>query len=147
MRCDNGGVVRSSGRGAGDRLGGQDDGLGLDAAGVEVDAGGYVTIDHHCRSVPNIYAAALSGKLPLASVASMQGRKVAEHVDALEKTVHRHLDYDEAADAIFTEPEIADVGFTEADAFAVGRGVKVRVTRGSVQQHPKALMTTTGAAS
>ena len=33
---------------------------------------------------------------------------------------HRHLDYDKAASAIFTEPEIADVGLAEAEAFAVG---------------------------
>ena len=40
---------------------------------------------------------------------------------------HRHLDYDKAASAIFTEPEIADVGLAEADAFASGR--KIRVTK------------------
>jgi pyruvate/2-oxoglutarate dehydrogenase complex dihydrolipoamide dehydrogenase (E3) component len=40
----------------------------------------------------------------------MQGRKVAEHVMGLQKVAHRHLDYDKAASAIFTEPEIADVG-------------------------------------
>ena len=28
---------------------------------------------------------------------------------------HRHLDYDKAASAIFTEPEIADVGLAEAE--------------------------------
>ena len=40
---------------------------------------------------------------------------------------HRHLDYDKAASAIFTEPEIADVGLAEAEAFAAGR--KIRVTK------------------
>jgi len=40
---------------------------------------------------------------------------------------HRHLDYDKAASAIFTEPEIADVGLAEAEAFALGR--KIRVTK------------------
>jgi dihydrolipoamide dehydrogenase len=57
----------------------------------------------------------------------MQGRKVAEHVMGLHVREHRHLDYDKAASAIFTEPEIADVGLAEADAFATGR--KVRVTK------------------
>ena len=37
---------------------------------------------------------------------------------------HRHLDYDKAASAIFTEPEIADVGLAEADAFAE-RGLRL----------------------
>jgi dihydrolipoamide dehydrogenase len=105
------------------------DGLGLEAAGVEVDGGGYVPINHHCQTnLGHVYAAGdLSGKLPLASVASMQGRKVAEHVMGLHTREHRHLDYDKAASAIFTEPEIADVGLAEADAFATGR--KVRVTK------------------
>jgi dihydrolipoamide dehydrogenase len=61
------------------------DGLGLDAAGVELDAGGYIPINQHCQSrVPHIYAAGdVSGKLPLSSVAAMQGRKIAEHVMGL----------------------------------------------------------------
>lgn len=104
--------------------------LGLEEAGVEVDSRGYVPINHHCQTnVPHIYAAGdLSGKLPLSSVASMQGRKVAEHVVGGHSVApHRHLNYDKAASAIFTEPEIADVGVAEADAFAEGR--KIRVTK------------------
>ena len=116
------------------------DGLGLDAAGVDVDGGGYVPINHHGQTnVRHIYAAGdLSGKLPLASVAAMQGRKVAEHVMGLQVREHRHLDYDKAASAIFTEPEIADVGLAEADAFATGR--KVRVTKVPFAATAKALI-------
>ena len=82
------------------------EGLGLDRAGVEVDAGGYVPINHHGQTnVPHIYAAGdLSGKLPLSSVAAMQGRKIAEHVVGGHSVAHRHLNYDKAASAIFTEP-------------------------------------------
>ena len=104
--------------------------LGLEAAGVRVDNGGYVvTTGHHLQTnVQHIYVAGdLSGKLPLSSVASMQGRKVAEHVMGLHRRDHRHLDYDKAASAIFTEPEIADVGMAEAEAFSLGR--KIRVTK------------------
>lgn len=103
--------------------------LGLDKAGVEVDPGGYIEINQHCvTNVQRIYAAGdISGKLPLSSVASMQGRKVAEHVMGLHTRSHRHLDYDKAASAIFTEPEIADVGLAEAEAFSSGR--KIRVTK------------------
>lgn len=116
------------------------EGLGLDAAGVEVDANGYVPISHHLQSnVLHIYAAGdLSGKLPLSSVAAMQGRKVAEHVMGLHTREHRHLDYDKAASAIFTEPEIADVGLGEADAFAEGR--KMRVTKVPFSSNAKALI-------
>jgi len=116
------------------------EGLDLDAAAVEVDAAGYVPINHHGQTnVRHIYAAGdLSGKLPLASVAAMQGRKVAEHVMGLQAREHRHLDYDKAASAIFTEPEIADVGLAEADAFATGR--KVRVTKVPFASTAKALI-------
>jgi NAD(P)H dehydrogenase (quinone) len=102
--------------------------LGLEDVGIET-RDGFVVVDHNLRSsVPHIYAAGdLSGKLPLSSVASMQGRKIAEHAMGLHNRPHRHLDYDKAASAIFTEPEIADVGLAEADAFASGR--KIRVTK------------------
>ncbi|MCU1455590.1 MAG: putative quinone reductase [Acidimicrobiales bacterium] len=115
------------------------EGLGLENAGIELD-GGYVVVDHNCRSsVPHIYAAGdLSGKLPLSSVASMQGRKIAEHAMGMHAGPHRHLDYDKAASAIFTDPEIADVGLAEADAFASGR--KVRVTKVPFSASAKALI-------
>jgi NAD(P)H dehydrogenase (quinone) len=116
------------------------DGLGLEAAGVDVDARGYILINHHCQSnVGHIYAAGdVSGKLPLSSVAAMQGRKIAEHVMGMHTREHRHIDYEKAASAIFTEPEIADVGLAEADAFATGR--KIRVTKVPYAAAAKALI-------
>ena len=129
VRCDDGRVVRGSHAVLAIGSIPNSDDLGLDAAGVELDGGVTSRINHHCQSnSPHIYAAGdVSGKLPLSSVASMQGRKVAEHVMGLHTREHRHLDYDKAASAIFTEPEIADVGLAEAEAFAVGR--KIRVTK------------------
>ena len=116
------------------------DGLGLEAAGVELDGAGYVPINHHCQSnVGHIYAAGdVSGKLPLSSVAAMQGRKIAEHAMGLHTREHRHIDYEKAASAIFTEPEIADVGLAEAEAFATGR--KIRVTKVPYASAAKALI-------
>ena len=116
------------------------EGLGLEAAGVQMDENGYVPINQHCQSnVEHIYAAGdVSGKLPLSSVGAMQGREVAKHVMGLHTREHRHLDYDKAASAIFTEPEIADVGLAEADAFAMGR--KIRVTKVPFAASAKALI-------
>jgi dihydrolipoamide dehydrogenase len=140
VHCDDGRVV--SGSHALLAIGSipNSDGLGLEHAGVDVDSAGYVRINHHCQSnVPHIYAAGdVSGKLPLSSVASIQGRKVAEHVMGLHTREHRHLDYDKAASAIFTEPEIADVGLAEAEAFATGR--KLRVTKVPFSASAKALI-------
>jgi len=114
--------------------------LGLDTAGIETN-GGYIPVDHYCRtSVPHIYAAGdVSGKLPLSSVAQMQGRKIAEHaMGVADDRSHRLMDYDKAASAVFTEPEIADVGLAEADAFAEGR--KIRVTKVPFTASPKAVI-------
>jgi dihydrolipoamide dehydrogenase len=116
------------------------EGLGLDEAGVELDDAGYLRVNHNCLSnVGHIYAAGdVSGKLPLSSVAAMQGRKIAEHFMGLHNRPHRHLDYDKAASAVFTEPEIADVGLAEAEAFAGGR--KIRVTKVPYSANAKALI-------
>ncbi|MGA1345853.1 MAG: dihydrolipoyl dehydrogenase family protein [Ilumatobacteraceae bacterium] len=140
VRCDDGRVVESSHAVLAIGSVPNTDGLNLAAAGIEADAGGYVTINHHCvTNQPHIYAAGdVSGKLPLSSVASVQGRKVAEHVMGRHTVEHRHLDYDKAASAIFTEPEIADVGLAEAEAFALGR--KIRVTKVPFATTPKALI-------
>jgi dihydrolipoamide dehydrogenase len=115
------------------------DGIGIETTGVETD-GGYIPITHHCvTNVKHIYAAGdVSGKLPLSSVASIQGRKIAEHVMGLHTRSHRHLDYDKAASAIFTEPEIADVGLAEAEAFSSGR--KIRVTKVPFSATAKAMI-------
>jgi dihydrolipoamide dehydrogenase len=116
------------------------EGLDLDAAGVELDDNGYVVVNHNCLSnTQHIYAAGdVSGKLPLSSVAAMQGRKIAEHLMGLHNRPHRHLDYDKAASAVFTDPEIADVGLAEAEAFASGR--KVRATKVPFTANAKALI-------
>ena len=115
------------------------DDLGLENVGIDTD-GGYVAIDADCRSsVPHIFAAGdLSGKLPLSSVASMQGRKIAETIMGRATHGSNQVDYDKAASAIFTEPEIADVGLAEADAFAEGR--KIRVTKVPFATSAKALI-------
>jgi len=140
VMCDDGRVVEASHALLAIGSVPNSEGLDLAAAGVAVDPGGYVPVNHHCQTnVPHIYAAGdLSGKLPLASVASMQGRKIAEHIAIGHSVAHRHLNYDRAPSAIFTEPEIADVGVAEAEAFSEGR--KIRVTKVPFASTAKALI-------
>jgi len=139
VRCDDGRVVEGSHVLLAIGAVPNSEGLGLETAGVSTEHG-YVPVNQHCQSsVAHIYAAGdLSGRLPLSSVASIQGRKVAEHVMGLHSRQHRHLDYDKAASAIFTEPEIADVGLAEAEAFSTGR--KLRVTKVPFSASAKALI-------
>jgi NAD(P)H dehydrogenase (quinone) len=88
-------------------------GLDLAQAGVELDDRGFVQVDRVSRtSVPGIYAAGdCTGVQMLASVAAMQGRIAMWH--ALGEAV-QPLRLDHVAATIFTEPEIATVGVTEA---------------------------------
>ncbi|HXV72391.1 MAG TPA: FAD-dependent oxidoreductase [Acidimicrobiia bacterium] len=101
------------------------DGLDLEAAGVSSEDG-YVPVDEFQRtSASHIYAAGdVTGQMPLSSVASAQGRKIARH--ALDLPV-QPIDYDKVTEAIFTEPEIASVGL--ADVVAAAQGRKVRTTK------------------
>src|SRR3954468_6121858 len=87
--------------------------LGLEAVGVRVDAGGFVEVDRVSRtSVPGIYAAGdCTGVLMLASVAAMQGRIAMWH--ALGEAV-APVRLSTVAATVFTQPEIATVGVTQA---------------------------------
>ena len=88
--------------------------LGLEAAGVEVTESGHIKVDRVSRTtIPNIYAAGdCTGVYPLASVAAMQGRVAVSHMlgDAV-----RPLRTHQVAANIFTAPEIATVGVSQAE--------------------------------
>jgi len=88
--------------------------LGLAEYGVEVAPGGYLTVDRVSRTnVPGIYAAGdCTGLLPLASVAAMQGRIAMWH--ALGEAV-APLKLRTVAANVFTDPELAAVGVSQAD--------------------------------
>jgi hypothetical protein len=96
VRCNDGRVARGSHALIAIGSVPNSEGLGLEDAGVDVDARGYVPVNQHCQSnLAHVYAAGdVSGRLPLSSVAAMQGRKIAEHVMGLQAREHRHLDYD-----------------------------------------------------
>ncbi len=100
------------------------EGLGLEAAGVVLDRG-YVTVDGVSRtSAGGVYAAGdVTGVLPLASVAAMQGRIAMWH--ALGDAV-APLDLRRVSSTVFTSPEIATVGVSQADVDA-GRSPAVGV--------------------
>jgi NAD(P)H dehydrogenase (quinone) len=88
-------------------------GVGLDQAGVAVDQRGFVQVDRVSRTTaPGVYAAGdCTGVMMLASVAAMQGRIAMWH--ALGEAV-QPLRLDHVAATIFTEPEIATVGVSQA---------------------------------
>lgn len=87
-------------------------GIGLEQAGVQLTPSGNIRVNRVARtSIPNIYAAGdCSDSLPLASVASMQGRTAVFHAmgDAVNPIELRNV-----SSNIFTQPEIATVGWSQ----------------------------------
>jgi pyruvate/2-oxoglutarate dehydrogenase complex dihydrolipoamide dehydrogenase (E3) component len=88
-------------------------GLGLDRVGIKVDRGGFIPVDRVSRtSAPGVYAAGdCTGVMMLASVAAMQGRIAMWH--ALGEGV-APIKLKTVAAAVFTRPEIATVGISQA---------------------------------
>jgi dihydrolipoamide dehydrogenase len=86
--------------------------IGLEEAGVALDAGGFVEVDRVSRtSARGVYAAGdCTGVLMLASVAAMQGRIAMWHYlgDAVAP-----LDLADVSSNVFTAPEIATVGISQ----------------------------------
>jgi dihydrolipoamide dehydrogenase len=102
-------------------------GLGLETAGIAVDERGFIAVDRVSRtSRRGVYAAGdCTGVMMLASVAAMQGRIAMWH--ALGDAV-APLDLTTVSGNVFTDPEIATVGVTQADIDA-GRIAAVAVTQ------------------
>ena len=83
--------------------------LGLGTVGVDLDARGYITIDHHLRtSASDIFAAGdVTGTMAFTHVAAYQARLVV--TNAL-FGLRRRAAYDHIPSVTFTDPEIARVG-------------------------------------
>jgi dihydrolipoamide dehydrogenase len=111
------------------------DGIGLDAAGVGVSAGGAVDIDEYMRtSAAHIFAVGdVTAKVALAHVASAQGVIAAETIAGVETMP---LNYRMMPRVTFCQPQVASFGFTEEQARAAGH--RVRVARFPMQASAKA---------
>ncbi len=90
----------------------------LKAAGIAVDERGFVKVDAQRRTyVPNIFAIGdIAGQPMLAHKASYEGILVAEVI----KGYNRVYDAKTVPAVVFTDPEIAAAGMTEAEAKAKG---------------------------
>ncbi|WP_352300053.1 NAD(P)H-quinone dehydrogenase [Kineosporia sp. NBRC 101731] len=101
-------------------------GLGLAEAGITVSESGHIGVDRVSRtSARGVYAAGdCTGVFPLASVAAMQGRKAMWHAlgDAVSPLELRLV-----SSNVFTSPEIATVGVTQAQVDAGLEAVSVKL--------------------
>jgi dihydrolipoamide dehydrogenase len=111
--------------------------IGCEHAGVHLNRRSFIDVDRVSRtSAPGVYAAGdCTGVLMLASVAAMQGRIAMWH--ALGEAV-QPIRLSHVASTIFTDPEIASVGVSQA---AVDRGeVAARVVKQPLATNPRAKM-------
>ncbi len=101
--------------------------LGLEQAGVTVDRKGYIQVDEQMRTaVPGIWAAGDAvGRIMIASVGAREGIVAVE--DMFNPGCGCTMDYLAAPMAIFTDPEVAMVGYSEDAAAKAGFDFQVNV--------------------
>jgi glutathione reductase (NADPH) len=90
-------------------------GLGLDAAGVGLNAHGAIVVDERFRTaVPSIFAVGdVCSRLQLTPVALAEAMVVVDHLFGAGA---RRMDYECVPTAVFTHPNIGTVGLTERQA-------------------------------
>ncbi|WP_287409254.1 dihydrolipoyl dehydrogenase [Oceanithermus sp.] len=100
------------------------EGLNLEAAGVRTDERGFVPTNEHMETnVPGVYAIGDVTRPPmLAHKAMKEGLVAAEHAAGRAAAFDQQI-----PSVVYTQPEFASVGMTEAEAEK--RGLKVRVGR------------------
>ena len=97
--------------------------IGLEVLGIETVKGFIKTDDYYNTNVPGIYA--IGDVIPtpaLAHVASAEG------ITCVEKIAGHHpekIDYNNIPSCTYCMPEVASVGYTEADAKAKGYEIKI----------------------
>ena len=109
--------------------------LGLDAAGVDVDERGFVTVDdRQATSNPRVFAAGdVSGAPQYVYVAARTGHAAAVNALGGEDRV----DWAGLPGVTFTTPQVASAGLTEEQALAAGHDCDCRVL--GAQDIPRAL--------
>ncbi len=110
--------------------------LSLEATGIDLTESGRVAVDEHLRtSVPHIYAAGDCADQPqLVYVAAAAGSRAAENMTGGDAT----LDLRTMPAVVFTDPQVATVGLTEAEAHLKGIETDSRVL--TLENVPRALV-------
>ncbi len=109
------------------------EGIGLRELGVKLN-GRVIAVDPYlATNIPNVWAIgdAVGGWM-LAHKAMVEGRVIAENVTG----GRRAVDYRSVPNVIFTRPEVASVGLTEAQARA--QGIEIKVAQFPFSANPRA---------
>lgn len=103
------------------------DGLGLDAAGVETGKSGKIIVNEDDQtSVESIYAVGdVTDRVALTPVAIREGHALADRLFGPHAGA---VNYDNIPTAVFSTPELATVGLSEAEAREIHGDVKIYTT-------------------
>jgi dihydrolipoamide dehydrogenase len=109
--------------------------LGLESAGIAAEKGFIVVDERMATSVPGIWAIGdVTGKLMLAHAGSAMGLACAENISGGKGPF---LEYEAMPRAIYSHPQVASFGLTEAQAKE--RGLSLKTARFPFQANGKAL--------
>ncbi|RQS61021.1 glutathione-disulfide reductase [Burkholderia sp. Bp8984] len=110
------------------------EGLGLERAGVMLDARGAIAVDaYSATSVPSIHALGdVTSRPQLTPVATRDGALLARTLFGGARVA---ADHDYVPSAVFSQPELATVGLTEADARRVHGEVDIYRTSFKALRH------------
>jgi dihydrolipoamide dehydrogenase len=109
--------------------------LGLVNVGVELERGFIKVNDSMETTVKGIYGIGdVTGKVLLAHVASEQGVVAAENAGGK----HKKMNYSVIPGCIYTSPEVATVGLTEAEALK--RGYQLKIERFPISANGKSMI-------
>ncbi len=100
------------------------DGLGLESAGIALGANGEIPVDSFSKtSCDSIYAVGdVTDRVQLTPIAIREGHAFADTVFG---SMPRSIDYANIPSAVFSQPPLAGVGLTEAEARAQFREIKI----------------------
>ncbi|MDP8987278.1 MAG: mercury(II) reductase [Actinomycetota bacterium] len=113
--------------------------LDLAVAGVDCDAAGFITVDDSQRSSNHrVFAAGdVSGAPQFVYVAAAAGRVAAVNALAPSGQQPARIDYTGLPSVVFTRPQLASAGVTEAEALRAGHRCECRVL--ALAEVPRAL--------
>jgi len=98
-------------------------GIGLEAAGVEMDQRGYVKVNERLQTTaPNVWAIGECAGSPQFTHISLDDfRVIRDNLAGIDRTTRGRM----VPSCLFTDPQVAHIGLTEAEAARQGIGVRV----------------------
>ncbi len=111
------------------------DNLGLEKVGIKTDEKGFILVNNEMQtSVPHIWAAGdVIGEPMLETIAAKEGAIAVENAFTKNK---RKINFNEVPSAVFTYPEVASIGLTDAEA--ISQSIKCNCNTLPLEYVPKA---------